>query len=244
MHKDQSRLKEKFLPFFMDRIVGTSDEAVRDCIVVNRLFVQGPDPLFLMESCPNEFRDLCRNVGLSEADGREAIEAAHWQGPAVLLDGTGLDPHLPWLDDMTSLSAAHRREMLWLLLAECSNCTEDGYQSDVSLKSRIQRAASACLTLSRAVGTDPLTLVGDACRASQRFIKTTTFTKDPNFGVPYTDQDHGFYVGYKAGYKVVAVRAGSLIFYGTGPSTTLENEGIKVDKSISPTFGIVFDRTE
>ncbi len=236
-HKDQDRLQEKFLPFLMDRIVGDTAEALRDCTVVNRLFVQGPDPLFLMEACPIEFEQICVNLGLTPTEGRQAIEAAHWYGPAVLLEGSGLDP---WPDTET-LQETHGREMLWLLLASYSDCTEDGYQTEISLRERIRRAMTAGLRLGDLARKDRRELVAAAVKAAQKFIDSTRFTIDIR-GLIHSDQDHAFYVAYKFGHKVCAVHTrGGLTFWGTAPSTTLEAEGITVQKVLSPQFGIVFE---
>lgn len=92
MHKDQKRIKGALLPRVMDRVFGTDPASERDCTILNRAFLQGPDPLFLMETCPTEFEDLCRLLALTVEEGRDAIEQAHWKGPGVLLEGTGL-PH-------------------------------------------------------------------------------------------------------------------------------------------------------
>ncbi len=59
-------------------------------------------------------------------------------------------------------------------------------------------------------------------------------------GLPVSEHDHAFWLGYKAGHKVVAVKAGTMHFIGTTPNTSLEEQGIAVDKNISPNFGIRF----
>lgn len=243
MHKDQARLREKFVPFLMDRLVSDNPEAVEDCTVVNRLFIQGPDPLFVMATCPDEFRRLCILVGLTPDEGQEAITAAHWKGPGVLLEGTGLDPHLKWLDDMETLPKAHRAEILWLLLASLSDCTEEGYQSEVGLKDRVRRAMKAGIRLRELLDEGGLELVGKACRAAEEFIRTTTFTPDPRFGVPMSNHDHSFYVGYKQGHKCIAVQTpGGVTFYGTTPDSSLAAHGVEVDKEITPQFGLIFPK--
>jgi len=253
-HKDQERLQEVFLPTLMDRIVAEDDEsAAADCTVMNRLFVQGPDPLFLMETNRPAFRDLCHDLALDHASGHDAIASAHVVGPGILLEGSGLpeDIHevLGIMRDhdgtlnIRELPEAWRREMLWLLLASCSECTEEGYSDDTSLIDRICAATEAAVKMSELTRDDDIeALVGDAIRTLVEFRESTEFTPDPLFGKPMTDQDHGFYIGYKLGHPCVAVDAGSLTFYGTPPTTTLEAEGVTVDKVLSPHFGIVFPR--
>ena len=87
MHKDQKRVMDVALPAIATRIHDDTPASERDCTVLNRLLVQGPDPLYLMETCPEEFARICQDLGLDVAAGRDAIESAHWQGPAVLLGG-------------------------------------------------------------------------------------------------------------------------------------------------------------
>lgn len=239
MHKDQARVKDTFLPHLMDRIISNDAAAVLDCTLLNRLCLQGPDPLFIMETCPDAFRQICHRVGLAEAEGRAAVEAAHTKGPGVLLDsGTGIDPDVV-ITDMVPLSLSARQEILWLLLASCSDCTEGGYQASTSLAERIRRAVGSCTRFTALTAYDSLVLAGKACTAAGRFF--CGYTQDPRFDVPLFTEDIGFYVGFKMGFKVVAVQAGNNTFYGTSGTTTLADHGIVVDKALSPTFGIVFN---
>lgn len=239
--KDQERVREKFLPTLMDRIVSNDPDAITDCTVVNRQFIQGPDPLFLMLTCPDQFRHLCSLVSLSLEEGQHAIQEAHEKGPGVLLEGTGLDPHLPWIDDVETLPKAHRAEILWLLLARVSNCTEDGYSTEVSLRERTIRAMRAATELQVLLAEERLALVGLACEMARVFISTTTF--EVRDGIPHASADHAFYVLYKQGYNCVAVHTpNGLVFYGTTPDSSLAAHGVKVDKEITPQFGLVYNR--
>ena len=113
----------------------------------------------------------------------------------------------------------------------------------MSLTERVQRALSASLKVLDILA-KPGRVMDAANESLNDFVASTSFTIDPLFGKPMTDKDHGFYVGYKKGFPCVAVNAGSLTFYGTVPSTTLEDEGVTVDKLISPHFGIVFHKEE
>jgi hypothetical protein len=237
LHKDQKRIQDALLPYVMDRVLAVSPEAERDCTVLNRALIQGPDPLYLTEVCPTEFEELCLALGLSAEDGRKAIESAHWTGPGCLLLGTGLPVDCT---DFSDIPKEWRQEALWLVLASMSDCTEEGYQAKITLVQRFQRQARAISNLSRfAYGRRSLgDVMFKAIGALRVFNKATVFTFDER-GFPHTDRDEGFYIGYKAGHKVVGVKAGNNIFYGTTPDTTLAEQGVVVDVNISPSYGFV-----
>lgn len=241
-HKDQKRVQDALLPFVMDRVLSEDPAAVRDCTVLNRALIQGPDPLFLMETCPEAFEALCDHLNLPVEQGRDAIEKAHWQGPGVLLLDRGLPPKIEPTDH---IPVEWAREALWLILASMSDCTEQGYGGEISIVERLRRVATATSSMTMTTASleaeDGMAPFRIAIEEMQKFVDTTSFTEDAN-GIPLTDVDHGFYVGYKRGFKAVAVKAGTLTFYGTTPDTTLEAQGITVDKSISPSFGIVFPK--
>lgn len=238
MHKDQRRVRDALLPTLLDRIYDAASE--RDCTILNRAFLQGPDPLFLMETCPREFSALCGLLKLDVAEGCDAIERAHWQGPGVLLDADGgitlggnyTDPRFettPW-----------KREALWLVLASVSDTTEEDYKKDITFAERMQRAMGAGIQLARkcrriADGYGPVSLHAHMSLAN--FDRTTVFTEVG--GVPITDVDHGFYIAYKKGHQVAGVRHGDKTFYGTIPGTTLDEQGIKVDVKVSESYGFV-----
>lgn len=229
----------------MDQTFTDTPEAETDCTVLNRLCLQGPDPLFLALSCPAEFNMLCGLLGLAATDGMWAIREAHEKGPGALLDadngipyvieGGPVDPRfetIPW-----------KREALWLVLASVSDTTEEDYKKDISFVERMQRAMGAGIQLafrcrSIADGYGPASL--HAHMSLNSFYNSTVFTQDAQ-GVPRTDVDHGFYIGYKRGFKAVAVHHGNKTFYGTVPGTTLDEQGIKVDVKVSETYGFVRD---
>lgn len=244
MHKDQTRIQELVLPTIAARVVDTSPEAERDCTVLNRLLSQGPDPMYLMEACPEVFRDLCKGLHLTIEEGREAIEKAHWQGPGALLEGTGIpleeDPNMAL--DMKAVPLAFRQEMLWLLMAGVSDVTEGGYKDETPLLDRIRFAHRAAGRMADLITTfSELTpcLISEAYNILEDFVDDTPYTMVDGF--PHTHVDHGFYVLFKSGHKVVACHDPSgNIFWGTVPGTTLAEQGITVDKEISPSFGIVF----
>jgi hypothetical protein len=266
--KDQKRIAEFFLPLLTERTYSDkSESAGLDATILNRAMLQGPDPLFLMETCPEQFARLCGVFKVDEAVGRDAIMKAHEQGPAVLLQGGGL-PLWPENDDDLETDPATiafwKIEALWLTLAVISDCTEGGYAPEVTLLTRFRRATAVATKLEGLLcsyttrndngenGKNPddvlpgahalrklvdMRIVGTV----RDFIATTKFTFDER-GFPHTDVDHGFYVAYKEGHKVCAVKQGGLTFWGTVPETSLEAQGIVVDKVLSPTFGIVFPK--
>lgn len=259
-HKDQKRVQEVVVPHLIGRIVSEDPTAVRDCVVLNRLLVQGPDPLYLMETCPTRFAEMCGLLDLPVEEGRAGIEAAHWQGPAVLLDGTGL----PFTEEEAkakylvvepqygrtrawNLSTKVKQEIVWLLLASFSDCTEEGYTEDMSITQRLRRATSAACAFDRYIeskvhSTVPaiFDLVFTAIEAAKTFKDKSPLFLD-KYGYPHTENDSGFYVAYKAGYHIAAVHTTGPTFWGTTPSASLAELPFKVGKEISPTFGLVFE---
>jgi len=210
-------------------------DAERDCTLLVRALVQGPDPLYLMEVCPAPFRRLCARFCLSEAEGRDAIERAHWMGPGIFFaDGsTGFRVGVDQADPSEPL--LRRQERFWLLLASASDCTEGGYTEDTTFKTILQKQAAAVAFLhlyhfgvarpEQALHEAYVTWVGQHVPTDYQ-------------GLPLYDDDIGFYLAYKAGHKIAACRAGDCIFIGTTPDTTLVEQGYSVDKEISPSFGI------
>lgn len=258
MHKDQKRVKDVLLPQIMDRVLSDSQEAERDCTVLNRALIQGPDPLYLMETCPEQFKLLCKHLFLDVEVGKDAIVKAHWQGPGVLLDGTGLPTD--WKDPVTKeriygaddFKVEWRREALWLILVSFSDCTESGYGPETTILERLQRATRAATNFESALkmywisalrgfdgrSADDRSAFGDAIDSAKKFAETTAFTFDER-GFPHTSADVGFYVAYKQGHKVCAVSAGDKVFWGTTPDTTLAEQRLTVDVELSPSFGFV-----
>lgn len=191
MHKDQQRVVEKLLPHLVS--LTESEAGVRDCTILNRALIQGPDPLFLMVTCPKLFTALCGELGLSLEEGTWAIESAHWQGPAVLLDGVGLSVESRQ-KARADLPLKLRQEALWLVLASVSNCTEEGYKAEVSLVDRFVRLNEAVARLE-----SKLTGFVEFCRSPvesalfemAKFQTSTPFVLDER-GIPHTNVDHGF----------------------------------------------------
>lgn len=240
MHKDQQRLETSLLPAIADRIYSVDPAAVLDCTVLNRALLQGPDPLFLMEVCPEAFTTLCAGLGLSVETGRAAIEQAHWQGPSTLLEGVGLPRNL---DSAAPTRPAWGKEALWLLLAACSDCVEQGYGTEVTFTERLRRVAAAITALelrAAAVESDPKGLMPAAVAILEGYLSDTVLVLD-GLGIPHTDADVGFYLAYKMSHPACAVHTDGPTFWGTIADTTLAEMGIRVDKEISPHFGLVFE---
>ena len=247
MHKDQTRVNAAFLPLVIDRVMDSSAEAERDCTVLNRAFLQGPDPLFLMETCPDAFDEICGLLGLRTFDGRAAIEAAHWQGPGVLLGGaTGIDPTIPCGAPQWE-AEEWKAEALWLILAAVSDTTEEEYIPSITFTERLRRVIRAGVKLQGLLDeilADPWLSATDMAACSLRaFQSKTTFTLN-SAGIPVSDSDIAFYLGYKQGHPVVGVHCGDKTFYGTRPGLTLAEQGIRVDVAVSESYGFVRDVPE
>ena len=246
-HKDGRRVAEDLLPLMahsftttnsFDKLMGKTDDAS----MLVRLFLQGADPLLIGLMYPvavEALEDLLETSGVMEG-----VRKAHSLGPASLLDGTGWDGNPDTYD-----AERHGPEVAWIILAEHSRDTEGGFPADWSLTARMADAFKHVTEFEAWLGitrdrTDPeldlseaLEWAGDALALH---MEHTVF-EDVD-GIPTTDRDIGFYVGYKQGFPCVAVKAPGMTFYGTPPSTTLEAQGVTVDKAITPHFGIVFNK--
>lgn len=241
MHNDQRRIKSSLLPLLMDKVLSDDPVAVRDCTVLNRCLIQGIDPLLMTELCPDDFRSLCIDLGLTEESGRDAIEQAHVRGPGILLDPVhGGLPSKDYVGSSTS-PESWRREALWLVLAGLSDTTEEGYTPDTSILERLRRVVAAttafhCLIMESGSST----AWGEAIVALRKFEASCVWTTDAQ-GIPLTTEDHGFWAGYRAGHQCVAVTHGDKTFYGCIPGITLDSLGIKVDEKVSESYGFVRD---
>lgn len=243
MHKDQNTVRQSIVPWLFDRSIASGEAIERDCTLLCRLLRQGPDPLFLMEVCPSGFEGLCDALGLGVQEGREAIELAHFRGPGALLAGKGVlfgyDPR------NEECPPEWNKEFLWLILAGFSDCTEEGFGPDITVKDRLLKAFDGATNFMAMVNSSrftPKEVKFRAVMVLREFMDRASFTwKD---GIPISDKDEGFYVGYKRGFKCVGVQTPTCIFYGTTSDTTLSEQGIQVDKLISPSYGIKFNKKD
>jgi hypothetical protein len=252
MHNDQRRVKDIVLPLLATKIHSPAFLDEKDCTVVNRMLTQGPDPLFLMEAAPTPFFVLRDALYLDDETARAAINLAHIRGPASLFEeGT---TGLPWEPRkgvaLKEYTAHERAEMLWILLAFHSDCTEGSYKDDVTLKTRIEKAIAAALRLQAFIPESYTRAERGAFLLEQVFFRLTDYRKttrawEDEEGHPHTEADHGFYVLYKEGHKCVACHdQGGSVFWGTTPDTTLKEQGVVVEKEITPHYGIVFPPKE
>lgn len=239
MHNDQRRIKSSLLPFLMERVLSDDPVAVQDCTVLNRATIQGPDPLLIMLLCPWQFTSLCRCLGLTDVQGRKAIEMAHVQGPGVLLEGTGIPANLmdTWQEGQT-LSLSWRKEALWLVLAGLSDTTEEGYTEETSILERFRRVTKATSAFHEMMIHPQCNPWTQAIVALKKFEASCVWTMDAR-GIPLTTEDHGFWAGYRAGHRCVAVTHGDKTFYGTIPGETLQSCGVTVDEKVSESYGFV-----
>jgi hypothetical protein len=227
MHKDQTRVAKVLVPAILGVVGSEEAQAVTDATMLNRMLIQGPDPLFIMQSSPDYFAELCRRLDLTVEEGTEAIESAHNQGPGVFLrEDLGLT-EANWASSLEN--ETRMKEALWLILASISDCTEGGYPAEVSMTERIRRAMAPAVELAEIINGNRAAkqgLVLHAIAELTKRMRVAEFTKDPDFGKPMGDDDFAFYVGYKLGHSCVAVQQGPLTFFGTIPGTTLEAEGV------------------
>jgi hypothetical protein len=243
---DQKRCGAEIAPL-IEGADGTS------ATMLSRMFLQGADPLFIAKMAQEPLRDLAKLVGITPDEVMTAIEKAHTMGPGIFESGE----ELGWTGDPKDFEPHHAGEVAWLILAGCSHDNEHGYTDEQTAEDRMRLAFEHTIRFANlmnevqsgwAFGEEALlasfreNLLQKASGVLEDFRAKTKFEWDENDpkSVPTTDVDCGFYIGYKEGYSCVAVKAPGLIFYGTHGTHTLEEQGISVDKQISPQFGIVF----
>lgn len=236
---DQKRCTEEVSP-----LVGGADPG--SATMLSRMFLQGADPLFIAKMAQNGVRLLAKFVGLTPHEVMVAIEGAHKMGPGIFESGE----ELGWNGELAHYEPHHAAEVAWLVLAAFSHENEHGYTEE-SAEERMVLAFRHVLAFNSWADSverveDPKASVLEfASHKLAEFREATHFEWDPdNYpeSVPTTDVDIGFYIGYKKGFSAVAVKAPGMTFYGTASEHTLEEQGIVVDKMISPQFGIVFDK--
>ena len=250
-HKDGRRVAEDLLPLMaanltttdpVDKVMGKTDDAS----MLVRAFLQGADPLFIGLMVPDSI-DILEEILLENAETdvevMDGIRKAHAMGPAALLSGSGWDG-----DPKTYDPDLHGQEVAWLILASFSRTHEGGFGRDWGLTARLRDGFTQCALFEQWLGRtrdqdhdlDLDEALDYAAGCLDGYLRQVEF-EDVD-GIPTTTHDIGFYIGYKKGYSCVAVKAQGMTFYGTPPSTTLEAQGVTVDKAISPSFGIVFDK--
>ncbi len=189
-------------------------------LVANRALNQGTDPELLNRTVPESVNKIAEKLGLTPEQATEAIALAHQRGPGAL----GVDSSEEWL---------------WLVLAKHS--TDESKAKNDPAKTLADTARKIVAFEQYAnQAADPM---GDAkAFRSEKLEKVQPTGMAPlGANVPLYESDLGFYAAYRTGHAIAAVKsADGLVFYGTDGSIDLEKAGIKVDKVLSPTFGIVF----
>lgn len=235
---DQKRCAEE-----VSFIVGGADPS--SATMLSRMFLQGVDPLFITKVAQNGIRLLAKFMGFTPHEVMVAVEEAHRMGPGIFESGE--EPG--WNGEPAHYEPHHAAEVAWLVLAAFSHDNEHGYTEE-SAEERMVLAFRHVLAFNS--WADSVERTGDPKEAVLEFAahKLAGFREATHFewdrddpdSVPTTDMDCGFYIGYKEGLSCVAVKAPGMTFYGTAPKHTLEEQGVKVDKQITPQFGIVFDK--
>ena len=217
--------------------------------LLSRMFLQGADPLFIAKMAPESIERLATILEITSHEVMVAIEGAHKMGPGIFESGE----ECGWNGDPQHYERHHAGEVAWLILAGCSHDNEHGFTEEVKPEARMLMAFDHVRKFDRIMDENPTPEFGwnhharildIAKMALETFRAKTKFEwddTDPE-SVPTTDVDCGFYIGYKEGFSCVAVKAPGMTFYGTTAPHTLEEQGVTVDKLISPTFGIIFDK--
>ena len=217
--------------------------------VLSRMFLQGADPLFIAKMAPASIERLAAILEITSHEVMTAIEGAHKMGPGIFESGE----EGGWNGHSRHYESRHAGEVAWLILAGCSHDTEHGWAPVVSAEERMRWAIEHVRKFDSIMAEHPTPEFGwnhrarildIASKVLEDFRAKTEFDwddTDPE-SVPTTDVDCGFYIGYKEGFSCVAVKAPGMTFYGTPWGHTLEEEGVTVDKAISPSFGIIFDK--
>lgn len=134
-----------------------------------------------------------------------------------------------------SLSAEERDP--WLVLASAS--LDEHSASELPPTKKFEQFHQALKWLETASDEDKK---GAASRELQKILEIP-FEEGEIAGVKmriYTS-DRGFASAYWSGEEFAAVKEGNLTFVGS-QKKTLEEIGVKVDKQLSPTFGIIFGK--
>jgi hypothetical protein len=186
-------------------------------LLTNRVMNQGSDPESIRLTDTASFKKVCEKLELSEQEGIDAIQKAHRLGPAALEDGS-------------------RGEALWLLTASIS---VDETQK-ISFSERLLQFADALRQLKEMAETDLPKLLEQAKNYKDKVLKETSPIGRTPEGIPIYDKDLGFFAAYRSGIKAAIVQAKGYDAVGTTPDTSLAEQGLTVDKQLSPNFGLRF----
>lgn len=205
-----------------ERIAVTAIGDADFALLANRALQQGTDPELLRRTVPESVYTVAATLGLTPEQADNAITRAHRTGPGLL----PIDSADEWL---------------WLTLAKHSVDETNTPQEPAQV---LAESARRIVAFERYAASMP-NVEGDARAYRETIIARTQSigTAPLGSGVPLYENDLGFYVAYRTGSPVAAVRTPEgLTLYGTNGSTTLADAGITVDKQLSDTFGIVFPK--
>lgn len=212
--------KSKSITREQERIADASLADSSFALLANRSLNQGADPAWLSMVVPDAVNTVASHLGLTPEQADAAIKLAHSAGPGAFKQDSP-------------------EEFLWLVLAKHS--IDEANKSAEPAKV-LAASARKMVQLEQYVASNP-SFETDARAFRQQIIEEVKQEGSAALGtdIPLYANDLGFYVAYRTGHHAAAVRSkDGLFFYGTDGSLTLEQSGIKVDKQLSPTFGIVF----
>lgn len=211
-----------------------ADEALENpdfALMANRALKRGTDPELLRRTVPEAVYFVATQLGLSQEEADKAIETAHKIGPG-------------------SLPIDSKQEWLWLILAKYS--VDEAEQQETPAATLRASAKKIVAMENYSDGKpSPEAVEADAREYRKlRLAETQPIGKAPQqmknkegvmADIPVYDKDLGFYAAYRSGSPIGAVKdKDGLLFYGSDGTLTLEEAGVKVDKPLSPYFGIVF----
>lgn len=207
-----------------ERIASTALWDSDYALLANRALNQGADPELLRHTMTEAFEKIAERLGLEPEQAHQAIEKAHKMGPG-------------------SLAVDSAEEWLWLIMVKFSLDEANKPQKPKNVLAESARMMVAFENYSRG-NSD---FVAEA-KDHRELIKSQVQpfdTAPKGTDIPLYANDYAFYVAYRSGKHAAAVRSkDGLIFYGTDSSVTLEELGIKVDKQLSPYFGLDFPKHE
>ena len=200
-----------------ERIASEAMKSETFALLSNRIMNQGSDPESIRLIEVEAFRKVAEKLGLNEKQAIDAIQIAHKFGPAALKDKSS-------------------EEELWLLTASISADESDKKELSDRLKQFVY-AIDEIRGMSEK-STDELKNIANEYR--NYILSTITPIGKTESGIPIYNDDLGFFSAYRSGHKAAIVDAGDYSAVGTTPDTTLEKEGISVDKKLSDQFGLIF----
>ncbi|MFZ6015020.1 MAG: hypothetical protein ACOYUZ_01555 [Patescibacteria group bacterium] len=205
-----------------ERIAKAALEDPGYALLANRALNQGTDPELIRHTMTEAFDKLAENLGISPEEAHAAIEKAHKMGPG-------------------SLAVDSKEEWVWLL---CAKHSVDEAQRPTDPKAVLAETARTLVAFENyANGSANFEADARDFREQLKEMVKPIGDAPKDEDIPLYENDYAFYVAYRSGKNAAAVRSkDGLVFYGTDGSVTLEELGVKVDKQLSPYFGIDFPK--